>query len=219
MALNADRDDRAPDDPTDRPSDEDTSIDGRQLRRKRNREAVVEALLDLYRDGNLRPSTEEIAARSGLSPRSLFRYFEDVDDLTRSAVMRQEARAMPLVAVDAGPEETLEQRIDALVEQRFRLFDAVGHAAAVTRLRAPFQPLLAAELSQNRRFLRSQVSSLFAPELTGMDQRSSASVLAAIDILTSFESYQLLIEDRSMESSEARTAVADALSALLGPVP
>jgi AcrR family transcriptional regulator len=219
MALNADRDHRAPDDPTDRPSDEDTSIDGRQLRRKRNREAVVEALLDLYRDGNLRPSTEEIAARSGLSPRSLFRYFEDVDDLTRSAVMRQEARAMPLVAVDAGPEETLEQRIDALVEQRFRLFDAVGHAAAVTRLRAPFQPLLAAELSQNRRFLRSQVSSLFAPELTGMDQRSSASVLAAIDILTSFESYQLLIEDRSMESSEARTAVADALSALLGPVP
>lgn len=219
MALNADRDHRAPDDPTDRPSDEDTSIDGRQLRRKRNREAVVEALLDLYRDGNLRPSTEEIAARSGLSPRSLFRYFEDVDDLTRSAVMRQEARAMPLVAVDAGPEETLEQRIDALVEQRFRLFDAVGHAAAVTRLRAPFQPLLAAELSQNRRFLRSQVSSLFAPELTGMDQRSSASILAAIDILTSFESYQLLIEDRSMESSEARTAVADALSALLGPVP
>jgi AcrR family transcriptional regulator len=221
MALNADRDGgpRAPGDPTDRPPDDNGSIDGRQLRRKRNREAVVEALLDLYRDGNLRPSTEEIAARSGLSPRSLFRYFEDVDDLTRSAVMRQEARAMPLVVIDAGPEETLGRRIDALVEQRFRLFDAVGHAAAVTRLRAPFQPLLAAELGQNRRFLRSQVSSLFAPELADMDERRSASTLAAVDILTSFESYRLLTEDRSMESSAAMTVVSDALSALFGPVP
>jgi AcrR family transcriptional regulator len=221
MALNADRDGghRAPDDTTARPPDGDTSIDGRQLRRKRNREAVVEALLDLYRDGNLRPSTEEIATRSGLSPRSLFRYFEDVDDLTRSAVMRQEARAMPLVAIDAGPEETLEERIGALVDQRFRLFDAVGHAAAVTRLRAPFQPLLAAELSQNRRFLRSQVSSLFAPELANMDERRSAATLAGVDILTSFESYQLLTEDRSMESSAARTVVIDALSALFGPLP
>ena len=44
------------------------TTDGRQLRRERNREAVVEALLDLYRDGNLQPSSEEIAARSGLSP-------------------------------------------------------------------------------------------------------------------------------------------------------
>ena len=51
--------------PTDRPG---SGTDGRQLRRRRNREAVVEALLDLYREGNLRPSTEEIAARSGLSP-------------------------------------------------------------------------------------------------------------------------------------------------------
>jgi AcrR family transcriptional regulator len=217
MALNAERHPAAPEDRSAGHSDEDTSTDGRQLRRRRNRETVVEALLDLYRDGNLRPSTEEIAARSGLSPRSLFRYFEDVDDLTRSAVMRQEARAMPLVAIDAGPEEVLDRRVAALVEQRFRLFDAVGHAAAVTRLRAPFQPLLAAELSQNRRFLRSQLSSLFASELAAMGEAKSASTLAAIDVLTSFESYQLLIGDLSMASSEARAVVADALSALLGP--
>src|ERR1035438_5413311 len=68
--------------------------DGRQLRRRRNRETVVDALLDLYRDGNLRPSTEEIAARSGLSPRSLFRYFDDVDDLTRTAIRHQEHRVL-----------------------------------------------------------------------------------------------------------------------------
>ncbi len=216
MATNADR---VPDAPEDLAADnpEDGSVDGRQRRRLRNREAVVEALLDLYRDGNLRPSTEEIAARSGLSPRSLFRYFDDVDDLTRAAIMRQEARVMPLVAIDAGPEEQLERKVAALVEQRFKLFDAFGHAAAVTRLRSPFQPLLAAELSQNRRFLRSQVSSLFAPELAAMNKETSAGALAAIDILTSFESYTLLTEDRSMAPPDAIAVVSDALSVLLGP--
>ena len=47
--------------------------DGRRLRRERNRDAVIEALLDLFGEGNLQPSTDEIAVRSGVSARSLFR--------------------------------------------------------------------------------------------------------------------------------------------------
>jgi AcrR family transcriptional regulator len=214
MALDAQPQPAVPDDAEG--PDADGATDGRQLRRQRNRQAVVEALLDLYRDGNLRPSTEEIAARSGLSPRSLFRYFEDVDGLTRSAIMAQEARMMPLVTIDVRPEEPTEHKIAALVEQRFRLFDAVGNAAAVVRLRSPFNPVLAAELSRNRRFLRTQVSSLFAPELGAMAERRQAATLAAADILTSYESYQLLTDDHSMTSSEAGTVVAEALAVLLG---
>jgi AcrR family transcriptional regulator len=132
------------------PSDTATSTattDGRQLRRERNREAVVEALLDLYRDGVLQPSSEEIAERSGLSPRSLFRYFDDVEDLIRAAIGRQQERVIPLIPIDAGPDAPLETKVTALVEQRFRLFETVGNAAAVMRLRAPFQPLLAAALA------------------------------------------------------------------------
>ena len=51
--------------------------DGRRLRRALNREAVVDALLSLYDEGNLRPGTDRIAERAGISPRSLFRYFDD----------------------------------------------------------------------------------------------------------------------------------------------
>jgi len=35
-----------------------TTTDGRRLRRDRNREAVVQALLELHRSGDLNPSTE-----------------------------------------------------------------------------------------------------------------------------------------------------------------
>jgi AcrR family transcriptional regulator len=193
------------------------TMDGRQRRRARNREAVVDALLDLYRDGNLRPSSEEIAARSGLSPRSLFRYFDDVDDLIRAAIRSQEARALPLVPVAAAPDDHFDVKVAALVDQRFRLFEAVGHAATVSRLRSPFQPLLAAELTQNRKYLRNQVQRLFAPELAGMDEARVTSALAAADVLTSFESYQLLVQHRAMPEAQVKRVMADALTVLLAP--
>ncbi len=193
------------------------TTDGRQLRRERNREAVVDALLDLYREGNLQPGTEEIAARSGLSPRSLFRYFDDVDDLTRTAIRHQEHRVMHLVAIDVGPDRPLEIRVAALVDQRLALFEAVGHAAAVARLRAPFQPVLADEVHLHRVFLRAQIAALFAPELAAMDAErpgSGGDTLAAADVLTSFESCQLLLQGQSLSPARARAVVIGALTAL-----
>ena len=192
------------------------STDGRQLRRARNREAVVEALLDLYRDGNLKPNAEEIAARSGLSPRSLFRYFDDVDDLIRAAIARQLARAIPLVPIDATPDEPTRAKITALVEQRFRLFNAVGNAASVVRLRAPFEPVVATTLARNREFLRSQMVALFAPELAEMGTSAAAGALAVADVVTSFESRYLLVQDQGLTPVQAKAVIADALSAILG---
>ncbi len=130
----------------------------------------MEALLDLYHEGNLRPSTEEIAARSGLSPRSLFRYFDDVDDLTRAAMQRQQDRLQHLFPIAVGKEEPTQVKAMALVEQRFRLYEAIGDAALVARLRAPFQPVLAEQVHQNRALFRGQVERLFAPELAAMDR-------------------------------------------------
>jgi AcrR family transcriptional regulator len=192
------------------------TTDGRQLRRRRNREAVVEALLDLYSEGNLNPGTEEIATRSGLSPRSLFRYFDDVDDLIRTAVDRQRRRAIPLVPIDAPVDAPLATKVAALVDQRFRLFAVVGNAAAVSRLRSPFQPLLAAELARNRAFLRSQMGTLFAPELAAMGPEAAARSLATADVVASFESHHLLRQDQGLSTPQAKAAMAGSLIAILG---
>ncbi|HAP77906.1 MAG TPA: TetR/AcrR family transcriptional regulator, partial [Acidimicrobiaceae bacterium] len=43
----------------------------------------------LYRSGNFDPSIDEIATRSGVSARSVFRYFDDVDDLANAAIDQQ----------------------------------------------------------------------------------------------------------------------------------
>lgn len=192
--------------------------DGRRRRRLQNREAVVDALLDLYREGNLRPSTDEIAERARLSPRSLFRYFDDVDDLAGAAVVRAQARAIPLLPLSVGADAPLPQRIKALVDQRLRLFQEVGHAAAVVRLRAPFQPVLASQLAQNRAFLREQVREVFAAELAGLSRSRSRDVLAVLDVLGSFESFDLLQSDQGLGPSQTKAALASAMGALLASV-
>jgi len=209
-----DASDRAPVDPVDATAAE---TDGRRLRRAVNREAVVDALLDLYQEGNLRPGTDEIAERAGISPRSLFRYFEDADDLAGEAITRQTARALPLVHVDVDAAAPFEDRVRALVDQRFRLFDAVGQAAQVSRLRAPFQPRVAATLAESRRFLRSQLRTLFAGELEALGDVLAERALASADVLAGFESYQLLTTDQGFTATEAKTVIGQALSDLLTP--
>ncbi len=193
----------------------DAAVDGRTARRDRNRAAVVDALLALYGDGNLRPGSLEIAERAGLSPRSLFRYFEDVDDLTREAIEVMERRARALLPVNARPDDPLADRIVALVDQRSRLFEAVAPAAVVSRLQAPFQPLLAAELHRTRAFLRQQVQDLFRSELAAMGSARAAARLGAVDALCTFESYQLLRIDRGLPAAKARATLVEALTALL----
>src|SRR5665213_654605 len=198
-------------------ADAPRETDGRRLRRALNREAVVDALLDLYTEGNLRPSTDEIAERAGISPRSLFRYFEDADDLAGEAVTRQLGRAMPFLPIGAGPDDPFAARVAALVDQRLRLFSTVGQAAHVSRLRAPFQPRLAKGLAEGRRFLRGQVRSLFAAELSSMADADAEAALVAADILSTFESYQLLTGDQDLALAAARSVLVATLTILLTP--
>src|SRR5262245_22771923 len=96
----------------------DEAVDGRRLRRDRNREAVVQALLALYREGDLSPSTDDVAARAGISARSLFRYFDDVDTLVETAIAHQQAHLRPLYPLSIDPSMALADRIDAFVAAR-----------------------------------------------------------------------------------------------------
>jgi AcrR family transcriptional regulator len=188
-----------------------SETDGRRLRREQNREAVLDALVALFRAGNYQPSTAEIAERAGLSPRSLFRYFDDVDDLHQAATNRQLQRASTLVQVDTSPEPPTAVKIERVVQARARLFEELGPAARAMRACAHRYPRLARQLRANRSFLRDQLRVVFAPELAG----AAAARLPAIDVLCSFESYELLRFDQNLSRAKAAAALTAALRALL----
>lgn len=192
-----------------------TTEDGRHARRDRNRLAVVDAMLELYVEGNLDPSSDEIAERAGLSPRSLFRYFEDLDDLVRVAISRQHERLLPAARLDVAVDAPLGDRIARLVAQRQRLYGRIASVGVVSRVRAPFQPLIASELAIARSYLRRQIEQLFAPELGALGKAGGAQALAAIDVLTSFESVHLLHDDQQLTDVQIEATLAGAITRLL----
>jgi AcrR family transcriptional regulator len=172
--------------------DDEPAIDGRRAWRDRNLNAVVDALLDLFAEGNLQPGADEIATRSGVSRRSVFRYFDDLDTLNRVATERQTARVSHLTDLPDIGEGALDDRIERLVALRLHLFDTIMPVARVSRLRAPFQPVIAEELARSRHLFRRQVERHFEIELSELSRNERNATLGAATALCSFEAYELL---------------------------
>jgi len=186
-------------------------LDGRHRRRTQNREAVLDALVALFADGLYSPSAAEIAERAGLSPRSLFRYFEDTDDLSRAAIERQLRLAAPLVHPGVDPATPTPHKIQATAAGRARLFDAIAPSARAARVCAHRHPVIRDQLRRDRVFLRRQLATLFQPELAGAGDE----FLNGLDLLYSFESYDFLRSDQGLSKSKAIAATVAAVGALL----
>ena len=193
----------------------DQQEDGRTARRERNRVSMVDAMLELFREGNLAPSSDQIAERSGLSPRSLFRYFEDLEDLVQVAIARQQQRIAPFLVVEVSVGASFGERVESFVTQRLRLLDAMGAVAQVARLRAPFQPSVRTQLGQIRAHLRRQIETLFAPELGQLGSDGATTALAALDVVFSFEAHRLMRDDQQLSPAQCASVLSDALVRLL----
>src|SRR5437763_14833951 len=100
------------------------AVDGRTARAHRTRTAVVDALLQLINDGDLRPTAPRIAERAGVSLRSVFQHFTDLEALYAAATQREIGIIADLVETlpSDGP---LAGRIDAFVAQRSRVLEAL----------------------------------------------------------------------------------------------
>lgn len=191
------------------------AADGRRLRREQNREAVIDALLSLFSAGRYQPSCAEIAAMAGLSPRSLFRYFDDVDDLHRAAADRQIRAVLPLLRLPVGPRDRVLSKIEAVVQSRVQVFERAAPAARALRAGATRNDLLASQLTRIRKFLRAQLSELFAAELGSRTEL----MLPAVDALCSFESYDLLRRESGLSPAASAATLVAALTALLNGDP
>ena len=81
--------------PTDTHVDE--PIDGRTARAVRTKDAIVDATLALIDDGDLRPTGPRIAERAGVSVRSIFQHFDDLDALFSAVGERVATRIVALL--------------------------------------------------------------------------------------------------------------------------
>ncbi|HEY5110349.1 MAG TPA: TetR/AcrR family transcriptional regulator [Acidimicrobiales bacterium] len=193
------------------------SVDGRSAIRDRNRNAVLDAVLDLFSEDNLSPGPDEVALRAGLSVRSVYRYFDDHDSLSRAAIDRQLERLDPLALIPSIGEGALDDRIGRFVDMRLRLQAEAGPTIRATRKRATFDLVVRDQFESDRVRMRAQIERHFAPELAAAEGAWARSRLAAVDALCSFESLDHYLVHRGLDPLDARVMLADALRALLTP--
>jgi len=186
--------------------------DGRTRRRLRNREAVVDAILDLLGEGHGQPTSAQVSERSGVSLRSVFRLFDDMESLHRAAIARQADRVAGLMAPlpSSGP---VASRVAALAASRSVLLEAISPVRRLAMRLGPTSPAVAAELARTARSFRAQVAEVFAAELAAPG--GGTGLLEALDVATSWEVWDRLRLTQGLGVDDARAAVARLVGALL----
>lgn len=187
--------------------------DGRRLRSELSREAIVEAMLDLLREGR-RPGAQQIAERAGVSLRSVFRHFEDLDGLFTIAATLQRRKTRHLFDIGA-PNGTLEERIGNLVDHRARLYEEVTPTRRVAVFQAPLHPPLRAGLTEANTQLRRQLPRIFAAELRRQSAASRRELLEAVEAATSWGTWETLRVDQRLSIDRAKRIVRRTLLSLL----
>lgn len=190
------------------------SVDGRRARAERNRDAVVEAILDLLREGIESPNVSEIAERSGVSVRSVFRHFDDLESLHIAAIEVHLQQVWHLFAVEL-PEGPVELRVAALVEQRARLYEDIAPIRRVAERRRRTSPAITAKLGVARRFLRNQVRQCFTPELSRRGGSTADDLLDALELAAGWSSWETLRTEQGLSVARAKRVLGLSLTCLV----
>ena len=188
--------------------------DGRTQRRLRNEERAVDAFLELLAEGNDRPTAQQVAERSGVSIRSIFRLFDDVDTLHAAAATRQGERVAHLQQ-PIGPDGPVNKRIDAVVATLAAVYEAIGPVRRVAVRTAHRAPAIARGLDRHRRLTRTQTRATFAPELSALPARDRIVVAEAIEAATSWETWDGLRSGRGLSPTAATRVMRRLLAGLV----
>lgn len=189
-------------------------VDGRRARGLRAHGAIVDAMLGLIQDGDLRPTAARVAARAGVSLRSVFQHFPDLESIFTAAAERRIDQVRRLV-VPLPAEGPLDERITAFVAARVQLLEAITPVRRAALLVEPFSPVIASRLERGRRFFKQQVHDVFAHELDGLAAPEQRELVAALTVAVSWSAWEQLRRHQGLPPARARAAVVRVLRGLL----
>ncbi|HEY6427342.1 MAG TPA: TetR/AcrR family transcriptional regulator [Acidimicrobiales bacterium] len=189
--------------------------DGRTLRRLNSFDRAVDALLDLIQSGNSSPTAQQIAEKSGISVRTVFRLTEDIEQLHAAAVERQIERTAHLY-VQIPATGSLSARIRALVENRSSVFEVIAPTRRVAERLAESSPLIAQGLAFHHDILQMQVAELFDRELCRISRVRRPDALSAVDVAASWETWDQMRRVQGLSIASSARVVRQLIEGVLG---
>ncbi|NBE84063.1 TetR/AcrR family transcriptional regulator [Micromonospora rubida] len=188
-------------------------VDGRTARAERTRAAIVEAHLALISEGDLRPTGERIAERAGISLRTLWTNFKDMETLFEASgeelLRQQDAAYRPI-----SPALPLAKRVDAFCRQRARLLQLIAPSARAAQMREPVSEQLHRNRLKHIARVRDEVEQLFAGELAqvGSGRKQLVDALVAASM---WPTWSMLRDGLGLGVDQARAVMTRMVAALL----
>ena len=192
--------------------------DGRRLRSERTRQLIMEAYIELLRERPEIPTAAQIAARAGISTRSIFERFVDLQGL--SLATADYAFAMgEAQAVARNVDGDRQTRVRSHVETRARICE---HWLPVWRVVIANLGRLNA-LRDRVQFIRQAIvrrmELMYRPELEGLSGEERRDLLIALEALVDFESWGRMRELHGLSFDEACSVWIRVIDRLLPPTP
>ncbi|MFK8024659.1 MAG: TetR/AcrR family transcriptional regulator [Ilumatobacter sp.] len=192
--------------------------DGRSARRERNRNAVLDALVDLTTEGADDPSIDDIADRAGVSYRSVYRYFKDRSEMMDAATDRALAWMQPLLLNASGPvspDDPLDHRIDSIVDARVEVYFQIADMVRQAMIQSFSNRKINEILTDARQASREQIRDRFRCELDAFSERECELRITAIDQALSFLGIDHVIAERNHTREELERYLRGAIRAAI----
>lgn len=183
-------------------------------RAARTRQAVVDGLLALLEEGNMRPTAREVADKAQVSLRSVYVHFDDVEALFLAAAIRHQER-MHEVRGELVVTGTFDERLDAFVERRARSYEFGANVRRAAILQEPFSPALKDVLSLARAILNSQVDEVFASELDAVEGEEQTFRRRAVVLASCVAAWDDMRLRQKLEVDEAKEVMARLICSVL----
>lgn len=174
--------------------------DGRSARRERNRDAVLDALVELTTEGDDDPSIDDIADRAGVSYRSVYRYFKDRSEMMDAATDRAMAWIQPLLLNASGPvspNDPLDHRIDSIVDARVEVYYQIADMVRQAMIQSFSNRKIDEHFRNARRLSRRQIHDRFHDELKLFSPQECELRISSVDQILSFFAIDYFVSERN----------------------
>jgi AcrR family transcriptional regulator len=194
------------------------NADGRRIRSARTKARIIEAFLELLREGNVNPRVGEIANRAGCAVRSIHERFVSVNELHGTAAdyaMNQAIALAPLANVDADRQT----RISTQVRTRAGTCERTLHLWRMLLAGQGSSPVLRDKVTVARKMIGLRLEAMYRPELATLPAAERSKLLVTLEALTAFESWELMRVYHEMSFDDACGIWVRAIDRLLPPTP
>lgn len=158
-----------------------------------------------------------VAEASGVSIRSLYRYFGDGQTMILEAIEGLVAEAKTVGIIPNVGEGTFAERVEALVAARFRAYRLVRFVLRAALVNIANNPDLAASQHRTRGLLEFQFKAQFAPELSQLDEAEQTRVTQLGSAICNLEFIDMLSDRQGINEQDAQTIVRRLLTDILAP--